>query len=126
MYCDRCGAEIPAGATFCANCGAPVSTAPAEQYAAPAYPSAPVPTPGSILTMGILAVDFCCSFYFSFLGIVFGAIGKSKAKSYLAYYGEPSGQVKAGSIMSKIGFIVGIVMTAIALLTLIIYIIANA
>ena len=126
MYCDRCGADIPSGATFCANCGAPVSTAPAEQYAAPAYPSAPVPTPGSILTMGILAVAFCCSFYFSFLGIVFGAIGKSKAKSYLAYYGEPSGQVKAGSIMSKIGFIVGIVFTVLAVLAIIGMIASNA
>ncbi|MBR2582975.1 MAG: zinc ribbon domain-containing protein [Oscillospiraceae bacterium] len=125
MYCDRCGAEIPAGASFCANCGAVVSSQPTEQYA-PVSTGAPVPTPSSILTMGILAVAFCCTFYFSFLGIVFGAIGKSKAKSYLAYYGEPSGQVKAGSIMSKIGFIVGIVFTVLAVLAIIGMIASNA
>ena len=75
--------------------------------------------PSNVLTMGILAVAFCCTVYFSFLGIVFGAIGKSKAKAYAASCGEPSGQVKAGSIMSKIGFIVGIVVTAILVLVLI-------
>ncbi len=66
--------------------------------------------PSSVLTMGILAVALC---EFGILGIIFGAIGKSKAKAYVAYYGATTGQVKAGSIMSKIGFIVGIVMTVI-------------
>ena len=59
------------------------------------------------------------------LGVIFGAIGKSKAKAYAASCGEPSGQVKAGSIMSKIGFIVGIVMTVIWVLDIILVIAGN-
>ena len=77
--------------------------------------------PSNVLTMGILSLAFCCTFYFAFLGIIFGAIGKNKAKAYVDYYGDTTGQVKAGSIMSKIGFIVGIVMTALFFIFIIVY-----
>ncbi|MBR0351633.1 MAG: hypothetical protein IJH53_00305 [Oscillospiraceae bacterium] len=66
--------------------------------------------PSTVLTMGILAVVTCG---WGILGIIFGAIGKNKARAYVDAYGQTTGQVKAGSIMSKIGFIVGIVMTVI-------------
>ena len=72
--------------------------------------------PPNVLTMGILALAFMGS---GILGIIFGAIGKNKAKAYVDYYGETTGQVKAGSIMSKIGFIVGIIMTVIWVLYII-------
>ena len=72
--------------------------------------------PSNVLTMGILALAFMGS---GILGIIFGAIGKNKAKPYVDYYGETTGQVKAGSIMSKIGFIVGIIMTVIWVLYII-------
>ena len=72
--------------------------------------------PSNVLTMGILALAFMGS---GILGIIFGAIGKNKAKAYVDYYGETTGQVKAGSIMSKIGFIVGIIMTVIWVLYII-------
>ena len=72
--------------------------------------------PSNVLTMGILALAFMGS---GILGIIFGAIGKNKAKAYVDYYGETTGQVKAGSIMSKIGFIVGIIMTVILVLYII-------
>lgn len=107
MYCEICGAEIPSGASFCANCGATVSPA---QYGAPVTVrnDTPVIAPKSVLTMGILALALC---WFGVPGIVLGAIGKNKAKSYVAYYGETTGQVKAGSITSKWGLALGIVFT---------------
>lgn len=79
--------------------------------------------PSNVLTMGILALAFCGS---GLLGIIFGAIGKKKAKAYVDYYGETTGQVKAGSIMSKIGFIVGIIMTVIWVIYIIIMVAAMA
>lgn len=79
--------------------------------------------PSNVLTMGILALAFMGS---GILGIIFGAIGRSKAKAYVDYYGETTGQVKAGSIMSKIGFIVGIIMTVIWVLYIILVAVAMA
>jgi len=79
--------------------------------------------PSNVLTMGILALAFMGS---GILGIIFGAIGKNKAKAYVDYYGETTGQVKAGSIMSKIGFIVGIIMTVIWVLYIILVAVAMA
>lgn len=75
--------------------------------------------PSNVLTFGILALAFSLSFYLSFLGIVFGAIGKNKAKAFIEANGETSGQVKAGNIMAKIGFIVGIVMTVFLVIAVI-------
>ena len=37
MYCAKCGKELPAGATFCPNCGSPVTGASSA-----ASPSAPI------------------------------------------------------------------------------------
>lgn len=79
--------------------------------------------PSNVLTFGILALAFCGG---GILGIIFGAIGKNKAKAYVDYYGETTGQVKAGSIMSKIGFIVGIVMTVILAIYIILMIVGMA
>ena len=78
--------------------------------------------PSNVLTMGILAVALCS---FGIPGIIFGAIGKNKAKAYVDYYGETTGQVKAGSIMSKIGLIIGIIMTVIWVLDIILVIAGN-
>lgn len=78
--------------------------------------------PSSVLTFGILALAFCSG---GILGIIFGAIGKNKAKAYVDYYGQTTGQVKAGSIMSKIGFIVGIIMTVIWVIYFIAIVAAN-
>ena len=135
MVCNRCGAEIKPGTSFCMNCGAPVTEAPQQNAApapaqvsypsynpAPAAPVAPVQEikPTTVLVWGIVALACSLTFYFSFLGIIFGAIGKKKAKAYVDAYGPISGQVKTGGILAKIGFIAGIVMTVF----LVIFIIA--
>ena len=75
--------------------------------------------PSTVLTFGILALAFSCTIYLSFLSIVFGAIGLSKAGNYVAAYGPNSGQVKAGKIMSIIGLILGIIMTIVAVVAII-------
>ncbi len=67
-------------------------------------------TPSQVLTWGIVAAATCWT---GILGIVFGCIGRNKAQAYVAAYGMTTGQVKTGSILSKVGLIVGIVMTVI-------------
>ena len=56
------------------------------------------------------------------LAIIFGAIGKKKAKEFVAQGGELVGASKVGFILSKIGFILGIIGT----IFLVIYIILIA
>lgn len=66
-----------------------------------------------LLVFGILALAFACTFYASFLGIVFGAIQKNKLEAYMAAGGIYAGKAKVGGILGKVGLIVGIVLTAI-------------
>lgn len=147
MFCPNCGTNVPEGANACPNCGtflaaqpapeAPVYQAPPVQepvyqapaqpaYQQPVYQAAPAAAPAeaskSILVFGILAIAFACSFYLAFLGIVFGAITKSKVNAYLAQGYPLAGKAKVGRILGKVGLILGIVLTVI----LIIYIIAIA
>ena len=77
----------------------------------------------SCLIFGILAIAFGSSFYLSFLGIVFGAIARSKAKTYMMSY-PLLGRAKVGSILGTIGFILGIVLTVFFVIWLIIVIAA--
>lgn len=98
---------------------------PQQGYAAPQAPADPQQEAESksILTFGILALAFGCSFYLSFLGIIFGAIEKGKANAFQATYGL-TGRAKVGSILGKIGFILGIVLTALFVVWLIAIIVA--
>lgn len=99
---------------------APVYEQPAQApvYAQPVY--APVQQleslASSALTMGILSLVFTCTFFLSFLGIIFGAIGKSRAKQFALLNGVPAGKAKVGSILSTIGLIFGIILTVIVFL----------
>lgn len=58
------------------------------------------------LTFGILSLVFS-----AVLGIIFGAIGKKKAKEFMAQGGELTGASKVGFILSKVGFILSIIST---------------
>lgn len=42
-FCHRCGAALPAGATFCPSCGTAVALAPSAAQAGPAPAPSPVP-----------------------------------------------------------------------------------
>ena len=130
MICTNCGTQFEDGA-FCPNCGTPAAApapapAPAPQ-AAPQYNYAPQPqavysaAPGaaagnpeeekSCLITGILAAAFSCTFFLSFLGIVFGPMGLSKAKNYLNTYGTYPVKVRIGKYLSIGGLAFGIFMT---------------
>ena len=58
----------------------------------------------STLAFGILSLVFG-----PILAIIFGAIGKSRGKKYIAEGGTLTGASKVGYILSRIGFILGIV-----------------
>lgn len=96
------------------------------QYSQPVY-GQPMPPVGDAqerelakqnLVFGILAIAFACTYYFAFMGIIFGAISMGKAKAYAASY-PMSGKAKVGSILGKVGFILGIVLTVISFITII-------
>lgn len=65
----------------------------------------------NILIMGIMAVAFTCTVWISFLGIVFGAIGLSKAKKFTEECGQLFGKAKVGKYLSLGGLIGGSVVT---------------
>ncbi|MBQ9414481.1 MAG: zinc ribbon domain-containing protein [Clostridia bacterium] len=73
----------------------------------------------SLLTFGILATAFTFTFYFSFLSIIFGAIGLGKANTFATSYGPLYGRAKVGRILSLVGLIVGSVFTFICLIIII-------
>ena len=103
---------------------APAPVAPVQPVYAQPIPVAPVtPVGGSvygagdpalaknILIMGIVAVATCCTVWFSFLGIIFGAIGLSKAKKFAEEAGQIFGNAKIGKYLSLGGLIGGAVIT---------------
>ena len=120
MYCISCGAEIPEGSEFCIKCGAsqtePLQAVPVDaEYCAPDGQSV---TPTNVLVWAIVGLSFACTFYLSFLGIIFSAIGIKKFKAYNESGAPYSTKVKVGGILSKVGLGVGIGLTALFLLYL--------
>ena len=77
----------------------------------------------SCLIFGILAIAFGSSFYLSFLGIIFGAIARSKAKTYMMSY-PLVGRAKVGRILGTVGFVLGIILTVFFTIWLIVVIAA--
>ena len=146
MYCTKCGAELADGARFCTNCGAQlaeeaaevVETAAAaveetaakaeEIIAAPAAASveaaeAPASNTTAILVLGIVAAAVS---ELGIPGIIVGAIGRKKAKAHLAETGSLTGKAKVGSILAKVGIILGIIMTVVWLIDIIVVAAAGA
>ena len=149
MNCPNCGAPVEEGGKFCTSCGSPIAapaaapqqpqyTAPQPQYQQPQYappqyqygapqyqqPYTAVPVRANVnanpvLTWGILGLAFACTFFVSFLGIIFSAVGRGKAKAYAAQAGQLSGKARVGSILSLVGLILGIVMTVFFIIWLI-------
>ena len=58
------------------------------------------------LTFGILGLVFAES---GILGIIFSAIGLSKAKKYAAEAGELTGKAKTGKILATLGLVFSII-----------------
>lgn len=119
-FCNNCGTQVQDGAPFCPNCGAPIS-APAQPQPTPVTSyqpvAAPAPAPApaqsgdnstQILIFGILALVLA---EFGIPGLIFGIITKKKVAEYLASGHELTGKAKVGSILGKVGLILGIVLT---------------
>lgn len=124
----------------------PYEAAPAPAPAPQAVPVAPVPpvyaqpTPvmpigmaataqnpelaKSILIMGIIAVASACTVWFSFVGIIFGAIGLSKAKKFTDECGQIFGKAKVGKYLSLGGLIGSACVTAYAAFYIVIAVIS--
>jgi hypothetical protein len=115
MYCISCGAEIPDDSEFCFKCGVSQTEPLTPVYAAQPLVEAPV-SPTNVLTWGIIGLAFACTFFASFLGIIFSAIGMKKHRTYLNSGAAYSTKVKVGGILSKVGLGVGIAMTVLCLL----------
>ena len=80
-----------------------------QSYGAPAQ----APNDTTTLVFGIVALVAALTFYFSPAGIVFGILAKKKAEGFMSLNGEVGGAIKTGKILGTVGFIVGIVMSAI-------------
>ena len=78
----------------------------------------------SILIMGIIAVASACTVWFSFVGIIFGAIGLSKAKKFTDECGQIFGKAKVGKYLSLGGLIGSACVTAYAAFYIVIAVIS--
>ena len=130
---------VPAPAPAPAPAPQPVSYPVAPVYNNQAIPVTPIggtfeqPAIGtqdpelakSILVMGILAVAFAVSSVCAFMGIVFGAIGLSKAKKFTEGCGELFGKAKVGRWLSLGGLIGGSAITALFTFRIFMTIISN-
>ena len=153
MICKNCGAQLPDGVAFCTNCGTAVEAPqqepqpqPQPQPAQPAYqqpayqqpvyqqpqpvyqqPMYAQPVAGeqpNILVLGILSVAFLGGFFTSLVGMILGIVGRKKGKAYIAQGGTLTGKSKVGFILSKLGFIFGLIETIGVVIYIIVMIIA--
>ena len=125
MFCNKCGANIPDDSVFCPNCGAtaavPAATDPyrplptVDPYAKPVDPRERAASK-SVLTFGIIALAFSCSFWLSFVGIIFAFIAFSKARAYERDFGPATGKAKVGKIFSIVSIPLSIVLTVLVVL----------
>ena len=82
-----------------------------------------LPKRTSVLVFGILSVSFLCTFWLSFLSIIFGFIARGKSNAFLDAGQPVSGKVKVGRILGTVGGIVGIVFTVLAPIIIAAYVI---
>ena len=123
MFCNNCGAQLTENTRFCPNCGQLVQSAPQDMTAASTY-EGPMGNPTPVLVWGIVGLAFACSFFLSFLGIIFSIVGLKKANNYFDFCGEGSKQARIGRNLSKAGLIVGIIMTVLCVLYIVLIVVA--
>lgn len=123
MFCGKCGKQNEDGATFCAECGNPLTpenNQPAEQVQAPQPNGNPDDGKAfsiTALVLGIVSVVFLWFFGVisilfiatGVLGIILGYIGRKKS---IACYGKASGMATAGFVLSIVATSIAIVYVA--------------
>ena len=121
MFCKNCGRELDEGENICPACGtvnaSDTTTTPNAgiEYAVDAVDLANErlkdEMAGEALKWGIISLAFAASGCLSLLGFIFSFIAKGKALAYQNVFGVLEGRAKAGRILSKIGFGLGLGMT---------------
>ena len=140
MFCKHCGTKIEDNATLCHVCGKIVENDAfvENQEAQGDYFETPNPEPNyyddyqvnsqkpdkpagvSGLIFAIIGLEFACSVFLAFLGIIFSYVARAKINTYVERYGEINSVNKVAKILSKIGIILSWVMTGIFVLYLIV------
>lgn len=121
MFCKHCGNQLDNDASFCPNCGKVIGNGSYEEPAytnpAPAYKAVVDEQKerlgGAVLKNAILGMAFACTFFFSWLGLIFSIKSRSNLTTYLNIYGKTDGRATVGKHLGKAALIVSIVMLAI-------------
>ena len=118
MFCTKCGRQLDEGENICPACGtvnASETTATPNagiEYAVDAVDLANErlkdEMAGEALKWGIISLAFAASGCLSLLGFIFSFIAKGKALAYQNVFGVLEGRAKAGRILGKVGFGVGL------------------
>ncbi len=121
MFCTKCGRQLDEGENICPACGtvnASETTATPNagiEYAVGAVDLANErlkdEMAGAALKWGIISLAFSASGCLSLLGFIFSFIAKGKALAYQNVFGVLEGRAKAGRILGKVGFGLGLGMT---------------
>jgi hypothetical protein len=121
MFCKNCGRQLDEGENICPACGTVnASETTATPNAGIEYAVDDVSAvnerlkdqmAGEALKWGIISLAFSASGCLSLLGFIFSFIAKGKALAYQNVFGVLEGRAKAGRILSKIGFGLGLGMT---------------
>lgn len=146
-FCPECGAPMEAAEEAVKAVAEDVYSEPEQTYSSPQQndyvspqPAAAAPPPASqvypqsvkpettpeleerskkTLTMGFLAIVFGSTFFLSFLGIIFGAIGIGRANAFKRAAGIIYGRAKVGHKLSIAGLVLGIVLTVLFVIWLV-------
>lgn len=118
MFCRNCGRQLDEGENFCPACGTMNATetpsATTVQYDLNAVDTAnermKEEMAGQAFKWGLMSLIFSGTACLSLLGFIFSFIAKGKAMAYQNVFGELQGRAKAGRILGKIGFGLGLGM----------------
>ncbi len=125
MFCKNCGAQLPDDAKFCLSCGHSFQDVKPNTPAQPTVPVQPIQSApplqnpasvvdtNSIWTFGILGLICACIFGVSVIGIILGRIAMNQATLHQTAIGPLSPKAHTGFVLGKIGFIAGIITSAI-------------
>lgn len=109
MYCTNCRTSVADNYNQCPYCGGILRYDPVEGEESNL----------STMIFGIVAAGLSCTFYLSFLGIIFGVIAVAKSKKFIRPDGTIGGRAKAGRICGMVGIIAGAILTFLLIILLI-------
>ena len=119
MYCKNCGHRLNGDENFCPACGTmnTTDTTDTTETFGIRYDFGTENTvdefkksemAGQTFKWGLMSLIFSSTGCLALLGFIFSFIAKSKARAYESAFGALEGRAKAGRVLSKIGFGVGL------------------